>query len=124
MGTLAIKIREITNSSKYNILICFLAIASVVLAIIDFNSGLNVWEAIIDSGIYSLFVIDYFVRLFVAVEKKSFLKNNVFDFIAIIPFSSALRIFRTFKFAKILRLSKLMRVGSVSARLIGKTKNS
>lgn len=121
-NNLEIKIREITDSSKYNISICTLAIVSVILAIIDFNSGLTGWEIGIDLAIYCIFVIDYLIRFTVASKKINFIKNNIFDLIAVIPFSSALRIFRTFKFAKILRLSKLMRVGSVSARLIAKAK--
>lgn len=116
------KVQCFTDSSVYNISICSLAILSVIFAIIDFNSGLNAWEAAVDIVIYSIFVTDYVIRFVVASGKMDFVKNNVFDFIAIIPFSSALRVFRTFKFAKILRLSKLMRVGSVSARLIGKMK--
>jgi voltage-gated potassium channel len=79
----------------------------------------------IDNAIYVLFILDYFVRFAVADGKRIFIKQNILDLIAILPFNSALRIFRTFKALKILklaRLTKLLRAGSVMARMAGKTK--
>lgn len=125
------KIQEFTESKPYNISICILAIVSVVLAVIDFNQGLSPTEKSIDQIIYLIFVVDYFVRLGISQSKKKFFKGNLMDLIAIIPFSSTLRIFRTFKifkvfrtfkFVKILRLTKLVRVGSVIGRLAVKAK--
>ncbi len=106
----------------YNITVCILAIISVSFAIIDFTKGLNKVEIWIDNFIYFLFILDYLIRFIKAPKKIDFTKKNIFDLIAIIPFSSAFRIFRILKFSKLLRLTKLLRVGSVSARLLTKAK--
>ncbi|MCM1400357.1 MAG: potassium channel family protein [Clostridium sp.] len=106
----------------YNIAICFLSLASVALAITDFTSGLTHTLKIIDLTIYAFFVIDYLLRFAVAKNKKMFIRSNILDLVAIIPFNSAFRIFRFLKASKLLRLTKLLRVGSVSARGVGKIK--
>lgn len=106
----------------YNILICILSVASVVFAIIDFTHGLNQVQIWIDRIIYLVFLCDYIIRFVIAENKKNFVKSNIFDLIAIIPFNSAFRIFRIMKFTKILRFTKLFRIGSLSARSLKKTK--
>lgn len=42
----------------------------------------------IDWGILILFAIDYFVRLFLATNKRKFFRENIFDLLAIIPFDA------------------------------------
>lgn len=125
------KIQKLTDSKSYNITICILAIFSVVLAVIDFNQGLSPGEKVIEEIIYALFVLDYFVRLTIAQSKKKFFTGNLMDLIAIIPFHSTLRIFRTFKFfkvfrtvkfAKALRMTKIVRIASVAGRFAVKAK--
>lgn len=125
------KIQKLTDSKSCNITICILAIFSVVLAVIDFNQGLSPGEKVIEEIIYALFVLDYFVRLTIAQSKKKFFTGNLMDLIAIIPFHSTLRIFRTFKFfkvfrtvkfAKALRMTKIVRIGSVAGRFAVKAK--
>lgn len=106
----------------YEISICILAIISVVFAVIDITKGLESIQKNIDTVIYIIFVIDYFVRLILANSKKEFIKLNIFDLIAIIPFNSAFRMFRVLKFTKLLKLTKLFRLGSVSIRLLTKAK--
>ena len=115
----------------YDILVCILAIISVAFAVYDFTKGLLPWMQTADMIIYIIFVVDYIVRFFVSQSKVYFVKNNMFDLIAILPFNSALRIFRVAKITKLARLSKLskitkatklVRVGSVGARLLKRTK--
>lgn len=109
----------------YNITVCILCVVSVTFAILDFTKGLSTLQIWIDNIIYGLFVADYIVRFIIAAQKKSFVKENIFDLIAIIPFNSAFRIFRILKFSKLLRLSKfakLFRIGSVSVRMIQKVR--
>ena len=112
----------------YNITVCILCVVSVTFAILDFTKGLTPVQAWIDNIIYGLFVIDYIVRFVIAKKKKDFFKQNVLDLIAIIPFSSAFRVFRILKFTKLLRftkftkMGKLFRIGSVSARMLTKVK--
>lgn len=106
----------------YNVTICILSIVSVIIAVIDFTNGLNQYEIFADKTIYFIFVIDYIVRLVLSDDKKDFVKNNIFDIIAIIPFNSAFRIFRFLKVSRVLRFTKLFRIGSLTARSLTKTK--
>lgn len=106
--------RKIVYEISFNIL----AIISVILAIIDINSGLLPWQEYIDIIIWIIFVIDYFARLIYSKEKKKFFKQNIFDLIAIIPFNSALRIFRSFKALRLLKLTKLAKSLALGARIL------
>jgi voltage-gated potassium channel len=109
----------------YNITVCILCVVSVTFAILDFTKGLTPLQVWIDNIIYWLFVIDYVVRFLIADQKKDFIKGNVFDLIAIIPFNSAFRVFRVLKFTRLLKfskLTKLFRIGSVSARMMTKVR--
>lgn len=106
----------------YEIAICVLAITSVVFAIIDMTSGMPAWMAITDTVIYFIFLIDYVARFILAKNKKEFFKSNIFDFIAIIPFSSMMRVFRALKIFRLAKLSKVTRILSVSGRLFARCK--
>lgn len=63
-----------------------LAAVSVAFAIIDINSGLSVSLSTVDNLILLIFVFDYFIRLILSKDKISFIKSNILDLIAIIPF--------------------------------------
>ena len=104
----------------YYILVFVFCVVSVCFAIKDFNSGLTPAETYADHIIYALFLGDYVVRFALADNKRRFFKDNILDLIAILPFNSAFRAFRLLRFAKLLRLTKLFRVGSASARLLGR----
>lgn len=109
----------------YEVFISILACVAVALSIVDLNAGLSPFLAFCDNAILVIFVIDYFVRLLCAKNKRDFFKNNIFDLIAIIPFSSAFRIFRIAKLIKLARLAKitkLSRLFAFSFRLVGKLK--
>lgn len=109
----------------YEVFISILACIAVVFSIMDLSAGLSPFLSFCDNAILVIFVIDYFVRLICAKNKREFIKNNIFDLIAIIPFSSAFRIFRIAKLAKLARLSKITKLSrffAFSFRLIGKLK--
>lgn len=107
-----------SNKEKiYYLLLFIFCVISVIFAVIDFTRGLTRAEMIIDWIVWGLFVVDYFVRLFLADSKKRFFKENIIDLVAIIPFSSAFRALRLTRFVKLLRLTKFVRVASVSGRL-------
>lgn len=93
------------NRLIYEYFICVLALVGTILAIIDIFKGLSLWQKGLDWGILIVLTTDYLVRLFQAKDKKAFIKENIFNLIAILPFNSALRIFRITKLAKITRLS-------------------
>lgn len=109
----------------YNITVCILCVVSLMFAVLDFTKGLTPLQIWIERMIYAVFFIDYFVRLIVSKDKKEFFKMNLFDLIAIIPFNSAFRVFRIMKFTKLLKfgkITKLFRIGSVSARILTKSR--
>lgn len=91
----------------YEVSMSVLAVIAVVLALLDISKGLNSWQIIVDNIILVIFILDYAVRLFSSDDKKNFIKLNVLDLIAIIPFNSAFRVFRVFKLAKLFRLAKI-----------------
>lgn len=101
----------------YEIVFGILAIISVIFAIIDIRSGLSSWQQYTDLAIWVIFVIDYAVRLIISKSKKIFIKNNVLDLIAIIPFNSALRILRSFKFLRLLKFVKILKMARLIALL-------
>ena len=82
----------------YDITTGILALFAVSLAIIDMDRGLNEWQRIADNIVLAVFVVDYVVRLCIAKNKKIFFKENIFDLVAIFPFSSFFRAFAVFKF--------------------------
>ncbi len=107
-------------SFSYNTIISLLALFSVVLVLLDFSSILDLsvmpWS-IIDNSILVIFAVDYFTRLFISKNKKEFIRSNIFDLIAIIPFSAVFSIFRfsrLFRIAKVSVLVKLLK----AARLL------
>lgn len=112
----------------YNAVICVLAVISVVFALIDLVKGLTPIESICDNIIYFIFVVDYVVRLSISKNHKDFIKSNVFDLIAIIPFNSVFRIFRMFKILrltkifKFTKIAKMAKIGSLAARCLSKAK--
>ena len=105
----------------YEVITGVLALFAVSLAILDIARGLNEWQRIADNIVLAIFVVDYVVRLFITKNKKNFIKENIFDLIAILPFSSffrAFRIARLAKLAKIAKLSKMSRFVAYSLRLL------
>lgn len=119
----------------YETFIIMLAIVAVSLTVLDFNNQITMEPGsplyLVDLGILIIFAVDYFVRLFIAPNKKEFVKDNVFGLIAIIPFNSLFRIFRAFRLFKLFRITKLTRVTQIfrmgrlvkGFALIGKIKN-
>ena len=101
----------------YEIVFGILAIISVIFAIIDIRSGLSSWQQYVDLSIWIIFVIDYAARLILSKSKNIFIKNNVLDLIAIIPFNSALRILRSFKFLRLLKFMKILKMARLIALL-------
>lgn len=93
------------NILIYEYCICVLALIGTILAVIDINQGLTLWQIWLDRSILIILTIDYFVRFILAKDKKIFFIENIFNLIAILPYSSTLRIFRITRLAKLSRLS-------------------
>lgn len=105
-----IKERNKKKKKKRNILIyeyciCVLALMGTILAVIDINQGLTLWQKWLDRGILIVLTVDYVVRFILANDKKVFFIENIFNLIAIIPYSSTLRILRITRLTKLFKLS-------------------
>lgn len=98
----------------YELVMVLLALIVVMILTLEFT--MEITEAtsrlfsLMDTGILVIFAMDYFIRLFMAKDKKTFVMTNKADFIAIIPFSSMFRIFRIARLARLARLSRLNRL--------------
>ena len=68
----------------------------------------------LDMIILILFAIDYGVRLWYAQDKRSFVKQNIFDLIAIIPFSSFFSLFRTMRIVRMTRVVRLAKLSQLA----------
>ena len=93
----------------YDILMSGLAITAVGLVLVDLSQGLNSWQIRLDQAILSVFYIDYIVRLVLAPKKWTFIKSNICDLIAIIPFHTIFRSFKILSIAKFSIYAKLPR---------------
>ena len=103
----------------YNVAILILCAASIILAVLDMRRGLSPPARWADRIIYVIFVVDYLIRVAMAGNKRRFLRENVFDLVAIIPFSSFFRAFRLARFARFVRL---ISVTARSARALSKVR--
>ena len=94
-----------------------LALISVGLSLIDLKYDLLIKGSLfyeVDYLIYIVFFLDYFYRFFNNKNKKEFIKNNIPDLIAIIPFSSAFKLFRIAKLLKITKLARILKILKLS----------
>jgi len=96
----------------YEIVFSILAIITVTITLFDLTEkiALNSYLLRIDTGIIIIFAIDYFTRLFLSDKKLQFIRSNIFDLIAIIPFSSLFRVFRIARLIRILRFTRVFRM--------------
>ena len=81
--------KKILLNNYENIGILF-ALITIIINLLDiFNFiDLNFSNLIyIDNFILLYFILEFFIRFYYSLDKKTFLKNNVFDLIAIIPFN-------------------------------------
>ncbi len=91
-----------TQHKIYDIVMGILAFIAVFLVLLDLSGGLNGWQRRLDWFILLIFFIDYVVRFVFAPKKSVFVKSNICDLIAIIPFYT---VFRMFKIAALARFS-------------------
>lgn len=97
----------------YNVIFAVLALFSVAMVIADYGGWISLDKApyiYIDSGMLIIFAVDYFARLYLAPKKWDFVKRNVFDLLAIIPFNSIFSFFRIGRALRLVRLARAMRL--------------
>lgn len=101
----------------YEIFISFLALTTVSLNILDILEKINLESNSIlkniDTCILLFFVVEYFFRFFRATSKRIFIRENILDLIAIIPFNSIFKILRLAKLLKIVRITKLSKLAGL-----------
>jgi len=109
-----IKEKNLSLQKYYEFTMSFLALVVSLMIVFEFTFELS--EAvikdfnIIDTIILIVFTVDYFVRLILAKDKFYFIKHNIIDLIAIIPFNSifqAARLARLVRFARVLKIFRL-----------------
>lgn len=104
--------KKILLNNYENIGILF-ALITIIINLLDiFNFiDLNFSNLIyIDNFILLYFILEFFIRFYYSLDKKTFLKNNVFDLIAIIPFNSFFKVFRLFKLFRFIKLTKFTKL--------------
>ncbi|GIM30088.1 potassium channel protein [Clostridium polyendosporum] len=100
----------------YEIIMAMLSLLVVFILTIQITINLTPTQSLIldyiDTSIWTIFLIDYIVRLFLSKNKWSFIKNNKLDLIAIIPINSLLksiRIVRLSRLVKLIKFTKFLR---------------
>jgi voltage-gated potassium channel len=100
--------------SIYEIFMATLALVIVAILFIEFTRPLTEKQANllanIDLSILIIFAFDYFYRLAIADNKWQFVKSNIFDLIAIMPFDKAFRIARLARLVRLARMARFTKV--------------
>lgn len=103
----------------YEIAFSVLSVIAVTIAVLDISEKISLTKDnlyfYIDLSITIIFIFDYFIRLILSGNKKTFVKQNIPDLIAMIPFN-ALKVFRLVKIIKIIKILKFVRLFGVSAK--------
>ncbi len=99
-----------------------MAVAAVILVLIDISDGLLPWQQTLDNIILGIFTIDYAARFYSAPNKKWFVRHNVCDLIAILPFHTLFRAFKIAKLGRFLKLTKIPRMFAFLYRPLKKSK--
>ncbi len=99
----------------YEIVMGVLAAIAVGIALYDIVKGGNIAVLkISDRVIWIIFIADYVVRLILSENKLSYIRSNIWELIAILPFNS---LFRAFRLVKLVRLTRLVKIAKF-ARLV------
>lgn len=90
----------------YDIMIAFLSIAVIITFFLQAQPELTPVELSIinefEFDVWVIFVVDYLTRLILAEDRLYFIRHNIIDLIAIIPFDSAFQGFRAVRFARLI----------------------
>ena len=95
----------------YQVAMASLSILAVGILIFEYSSNLDALEInifyILDEVVLLVFAADYFIRFYLADNKKLFFKKNIIDLISIIPFNS---IFQAARVLRVTNISKLLKI--------------
>lgn len=107
----------------YDTSIIILALISVVLVILGFTDLIDLEKppySIVDLVIWFVFLVDYIWRFSISKSKWSFIINNIFDLLAILPLNAIFTVFRLGRIFRLARLTKLVKLTRL-LRIIGLT---
>lgn len=114
----------------YEVSFSAMAIVAVFISAIDLIGRIDLANDVlfynIELLIIIIFAVDYFARLILAKDKRLFLKTNIPDLIAIIPFSTVFKLFRLtnlLKFTSLISFNKFSGITRIAA-LIAKFNKS
>lgn len=96
----------------YDIVMSILALSTIAILMIQdkVSSGTQEMLGVLDSVIWGIFVADYVVRFVRSDNKISYIKDNLIELIAILPFDAALKGLRALRLIRVTRASRLFRV--------------
>ncbi len=113
--------------TAYEICIAILVLLAVTLAFLDLIGKVSIMASpqllLMENVILAILAIDYFSRLYLADNKKLYIRKHIFDLIAIIPFNSLFRAFRFigvvrfFQTTEAFRIIKLIRLFAFANKL-------
>lgn len=90
----------------------------IIPIVVHLSNGLAETFAAIDYTVWALFVVEYFVKLYLAPDRGKFIRHHVLDLVIIaVPFLRPLRALR------IIRLLRLARVGVVMAEVLRRARS-
>lgn len=116
-------IKKIINDSRYEVAMIVMAvlyvllIASEMLAVL---SAQSLFYQIFDTLLWVTFVFDYSSQLYYSEDKGRYIRTNILDLIAILPFvqlAAFFRIGRIARFVKLFGILKFTRLIAVSSKL-------
>ncbi|WP_283410027.1 potassium channel family protein [Anoxynatronum buryatiense] len=118
MSTLVSKKRW---ANVYEWFMVILVVVVVIMLFIEYRLELSPQASIlfqrVDTSILIIFALDYVIRLFWAEKKKTFIRSNIPDLVAIVPFSSVFRLARLARLTRLIRLTRTMRLVRVAVWL-------
>jgi len=92
----------------YHLSVTILTIWSVINALLlSFHVGDWRVEAQISNGLLVVFVVDYFVRLTLSKDRKTFLIHSAFDLMGIVPMHPIFAVFRLGRLARMIQYHHL-----------------
>ncbi|PWF99633.1 ion transporter [Levilactobacillus bambusae] len=106
--------------STYDMFIITLAIISTGLTLYEFAEQIPLNTApfdTIDNLIWAVFTIDYFGGLWLAKNKRQYVKTHVLDLLAIIPVNYLFSLFRFARVIRLVRIARLIRLAGVIVKI-------
>ncbi|SMP64204.1 voltage-gated potassium channel [Anoxynatronum buryatiense] len=108
-------------ANVYEWFMVILVVVVVIMLFIEYRLELSPQASIlfqrVDTSILIIFALDYVIRLFWAEKKKTFIRSNIPDLVAIVPFSSVFRLARLARLTRLIRLTRTMRLVRVAVWL-------